>query len=519
MQQSRPRRGRLALRPALVAIIALCATVYPASADSLDTIRERGVLIWGGDQEGGGPFMYPDPDHPDRLLGFEVELADVLARHLGVQARFFQGAWDTLPQFLESGQIDIVLNGYEWTPDRAAQMLASDPYYIYELQLMARTSDDRITTIEDLAHPPGGTTFSVGALEGSAAATYLREKFPGTVRVRAYDGNTNAMLAVSARIDDATLQDLPIAIFYGQREPGEGLRFAGEPVAPGRYVIYARKEDQSLITAINQAIARAYIEGDLKCIYSKYGIWNDTQEKLAAPPPPMEKAKVIRGLAVFQRYLPIMSQAALMTVGISVMSMPLAVLAGLLIALGRMYGRAWLRWPLGLHVELLRGTPVMLQLLVLYFLVPRLLPFDSLPWLRDHWPVIAAVLGLAINYSAYEAEIYRAGLQAIPQGQMEAALALGMTRRTALRRVIVPQAIRIVVPPVTNDFIALFKDTSICSVIAVVELTKQYGILANSTGAVFELAVMTAGMYLMMSYPLSLVARRLEQKFAGGPAR
>ena len=121
----------------------------------------------------------------------------------------------------------------------------------------------------------------------------------------------------------------------------------------------------------------------------------------------------------------------------------------------------------------------MLQLFVLFYLLR--LP----PW-------VAGIGGLAINYSAYEAEIYRAGLQAIPAGQMEAALALGMSRRMALRRVIVPQAVRIVIPPVTNDFIALFKDTSVCSVITLVELTKQYSILANSTGGAIEFALATA---------------------------
>lgn len=98
---------------------------------------------------------------------------------------------------------------------------------------------------------------------------------------------------------------------------------------------------------------------------------------------------------------------------------------------------------------------------------------------------------------------------------MEAALALGLTRGTALRRIIVPQAVRIVIPPVTNDFIALFKDTSICSVIAVVELTKQYNMLANNTTAVLEVAAMTALLYLAMSYPLSLVARRAEAALSG----
>jgi polar amino acid transport system substrate-binding protein len=126
--------------------------------------------------------------------------------------------------------------------------------------------------------------------------------------------------------------------------------------------------------------------------------------------------------------------------------------------------------------------------------------------------VPAAILGLAINYSAYEAEIYRAGLLAIPIGQMEAALALGMSRGQALRRIVVPQAVRLVVPPVTNDFIALFKDTSVCSAITVVELTKLYSIQSNSTGAYIELAVVTGLLYFAMSYPLSLVARRLERR-------
>ena len=155
------------------------------------------------------------------------------------------------------------------------------------------------------------------------------------------------------------------------------------------------------------------------------------------------------------------------------------------------------------YVELIRGTPLMLQLFVLFYLLK--LP----PW-------VAGIAGLAINYSAYEAEIYRAGLQAIPAGQMEAALALGMSRAMALRRVIMPQAVRIVIPPVTNDFIALFKDTSVCSVITLVELTKQYSILANSTGGAVEFALAAATLYMLMSVPLSWFSRWSERRLAGG---
>jgi polar amino acid transport system substrate-binding protein len=130
---------------------------------------------------------------------------------------------------------------------------------------------------------------------------------------------------------------------------------------------------------------------------------------------------------------------------------------------------------------------------------------------------VAAVAGLAINYSAYEAEIYRAGLQAVPKGQMEAALALGMSPALAVRRIIVPQAVRIVIPPVANDFIAMFKDTSVCSVITVMELTKQYSVQRNDTGATLELAALTALLYLIMSIPLARVASLLERRLGRRP--
>jgi polar amino acid transport system substrate-binding protein len=126
--------------------------------------------------------------------------------------------------------------------------------------------------------------------------------------------------------------------------------------------------------------------------------------------------------------------------------------------------------------------------------------------------LVAGIAGLAINYSAYEAEIYRAGLQAIPPGQMEAALALGMSRAMALKRVIVPQAVRIVIPPVTNDFIALFKDTSVCSVITITELTREYSMLAQNAGGAIEFALAVAALYMMMSLPLSWLSRWSERR-------
>src|SRR5215207_8551170 len=114
--------------------LALSFAAGPATAgEGLEAVRRRGTLIWGADQEGGGPFVFPAADDPSRLAGFEVDLAEAIAARLGVKPQFAQGQWDKLPDLLDRGDIDVVLNGYEWTPDRARRYGASVPYYIYEL--------------------------------------------------------------------------------------------------------------------------------------------------------------------------------------------------------------------------------------------------------------------------------------------------------------------------------------------------------------------------------------------------
>jgi polar amino acid transport system substrate-binding protein len=158
-------------------------------------------------------------------------------------------------------------------------------------------------------------------------------------------------------------------------------------------------------------------------------------------------------------------------------------------------------------VELVRGTPLLLQLFVLYF---GLESFVQLP------AVAAAVLGLGLNYGAYESEIYRGALEAVPPGQLEAARTLGLSEWQALRLVRGPQAFTLALAPMTNDFVALLKDSSLVSMITVVELTKQTSILAANIGSWFLPGLLCAAMYLAMSLPLARLARRLERRWGRG---
>jgi polar amino acid transport system substrate-binding protein len=490
----------------LCAASVLTATKSPtAAAGTLDQIRERGVLKWGGDAQGGGPYIFDGPDN--KLTGFEYELAEYLALELGVKPEFTQGEWEMLPHILRRGEFDVVLNGYEWSEDRERQMPSTIPYYIYRLQLLARTDDESIKNWDDLRAEPGARKKQVGVLQGSAAHRYIEKRFGNSVDLMPYAEVTKVMQLVEEGRIDATVQDVPIVSFYGPEFPG--LHAVGQPEEPGYYVAYVRPGDDELRTKLNEAVLKGLGDGTLRRIYAKYGVWDDDQMRLAdvakSWPPAMGVAP--SRWANMPHYIRRLLQASVMTLALSFASMPLAILIGLVVAIGRLYGPWWIRVPFETYVEVLRGTPLLLQLYVLYYVVPQFTGID-LP------EFLTGVVALAINYSAYEAENYRAGLLAIPRGQMEAALSLGMSTWTALRRVIVPQAVKIVIPPVTNDFIALFKDTSIVSMIAVTELTAEYRRLTNDhMQLTLEFGILTAFLYMAMSYPLSILARRLETRF------
>jgi polar amino acid transport system substrate-binding protein len=192
--------------------------------------------------------------------------------------------------------------------------------------------------------------------------------------------------------------------------------------------------------------------------------------------------------------------------------MAAAMALGLVVALCRLYGPAPLRWLALAYVEFFRGIPLLLLLFFLYFAVNYYLAQAELA--LPAW--LVAIIGFGLTYAAYEAEIYRASILSVPSGQWEAGAALGMARPTIFRRIIFPQAVRTAIPPIANDFIALFKDTSLVSVIAVRELTKEYLILSRSSLKFVELGLMTAALYLIMSVPMGYLARYLEKRWSKG---
>lgn len=486
----------------------LCALLAVAcggrSESALERARASGELRWGGDLQGGAPYVFEDPARPGRITGFEVDLIAAIAHELGLRPRFVQQDWSALVPSLERGSFDVAFNGLEVTPARADQVRLTRPYYAFSAQLVTRRDD---ATATDLASLHGRR---VGTLASSFSYDVLRED--GQVTIVPYEGNEEPYADLEqGRLDGVLLDDIIVAR-YAMARPSLHVV---QDVREGYYAAACRKRDTDLCDAIDDAIARLARRGELRRILARWHVDNDRQARLERWTD--DDTRAMRLVQERTRFGPhhvlLFLQGAGVTLLVSASAMVLAIGFGLLLALARMYGGRALALASTVYVELFRGTPVLLQLYLLYFgIMPGLRELFGVSAATELDAGIAAVLGLGLNYAAYEAEIYRAGIQAIPAGQMEAAQVLGMSKSLALRRIIVPQAVRIALPGVTNDFIALLKDSSLVSVITVVELTKHMTITAVDVRSWAIPGALCAALYMAMSYPLSKLSQRLEAR-------
>jgi polar amino acid transport system substrate-binding protein len=488
-----------------LALAAFCVSCGGGASSGLERVRSSGVLRWGGDTQGGEPYVFADPNDPSRLVGFEVEIADAIAAELGVRAEFVQQDWSNLVPSLERGSFDIAMNGLEVTPARADTVLFTRPYFVFAAQLVARRNDDTVTGLESLRGRRVGTlanSFSYDLLQESGA------------EIVSYEGVEEPYADLEqGRVDGVLLDDI-IATRYGLVKPS--LRLV-ENVADGYYAIAVRTNEPDLRDAIDDAIAKIAERGELRRILARWNIDAEREEKLETWTDEDTRAMLLtrQRAAMTGHHVLLFVKGAGVTLLISALAMAIAVTLGLVLALVRMYAPRAFGIAATAYVEFFRGTPVLLQLYVLYFgIMPAIRSATGFSSGTEWDAGFAAVVGLGLNYAAYEAEIYRAGIQAIPVGQMEATRVLGMSTLLALRRVIVPQAVRVALPGVTNDFIALLKDSSLVSVITVVELTKRMTITAVDVRSWLLPGLLCAGLYLVMSYPLSIVSRRLEARLA-----
>jgi polar amino acid transport system substrate-binding protein len=475
--------------------------------------QDKAPLTWGGDAEGGAPYEFQDARDPGKVIGFEVDIVEAIGRILGRPAHFVQNQWDGLIPALERGNYDMVVSGLEITADREQVINFSRPYYLTYEQLAIRSDRSGIQSLNDC------TGKKVGTLKASLAQRMLEER--NDLQVLSYDGQINAYEDLLNGRLDAVLMDHIIALY--NVAPLPDLKTVGNPIGHLAYGIGFRKSDEALRDQVNAALAQMISSGELKRILQNWNIWTPMCTLAFGDQGPeyakaeaykrymdsrVQKMSWGKKAKQYLSYIPLLGKGAVVTLELSIVSMAMAIAFGLSLALLRLYAPRVFRSLSVAYIESIRGTPLLVQLFLIFYGLPHIGIRLS--------PMLAAILGLGLNYSAYEAENYRAGIQSIPKTQMEAALVLGMTRLQALRHVILPQAMRLVIPPVTNDFIALLKDSSLVSVITMVELTKAYSQLASIHYDYLGIGLLAAAMYFLIGLPFVRLARMAERRFVPG---
>jgi His/Glu/Gln/Arg/opine family amino acid ABC transporter permease subunit len=475
---------------ALLLLWVLAASAPARAAGELAAIRQRGEVVIGTDA------TYPPFEEPgtreagggDGFQGFDIDLGDAIARELGpgVKAQWVNISFDGIFAALQSGKFDLVMSGVTITTERQKQMAFSDPYYDSGQIIAVRKEENDIRRPEDLRG-------KVAAVQLGTTGQFALEKVGG-INIRKYNDLNLALLEVSNGRASAAVGDLP-AVRYMIQKGHPRLKMIGQKLSDEKVGIVMRQGEPELLAAVNAALKQVRASGE----YDRF-----TARWLHETSGAAGTARLFR-VDLLGRVWKILAQGAWWTLRLTLLSLLFGMPLGLLAALGRISHFRPFSVMAGFYVETIRGTPLLVQIFFVYYVLPAVgITLAELP---------AALVALSVNSGAYIAEIFRAGIQSVEAGQMEAARSLGMTYSLAMRLVVLPQAVRRVLPPLTNEAIALLKDSSLVSVMGMTELTRRGQELSSSYAAPMTVWPLVALFYLLMTLPLTRLAQYLEARW------
>lgn len=473
---------------AAVLLVLFLPATLPAQT-ALERVRRNGELRIGTDA------TYPPFETAEggQYTGFDIDLGTAIARELGVKARFINASFDGIFPALQNGIFDVVMSSVTITPERSASMLFSDPYYDSGQLIVVNQDRQGISTPDDLKGKRVGVQINT-------TAQFDLEKREG-VSVAKYNTIDLALLDLRNRRIDAVVIDAPVAkymIFQSFRD----LKTVGRRFTDEKFGIAMAPDGDDLRVEINQALKKIKETGEYDRIHEKW--FGEAAERAAEQEAQLTKPKVF-DVGIVRKTISFFLRGVWLTARLALLSLGLGLPVGLVLALMRVQSSRLIAAPAAVYVEVMRGTPLLVQILFIYFV---------LPFFGVYLPAFTSgVIALTLNSAAYISEIFRAGILSIDVGQMEAARSLGMSYAQAMRRIILPQTFRRVVPPLTNEGIALLKDSSLVSVIGLTELARTGQELASRYAAPLTIWPVVAIFYLILTFPLTRVAEYLERRW------
>ena len=487
------RSRRIPLLGLLLIVAVMMAACAGKAGNTDEPLKSAGVLRVG--TEGVySPFSYHDPA-TGQLVGYDVDVARAVGDKLGVRVEFVETPWDSIFAALEANRFDVVANEVTITPERQAKYDLSQPYSVGEGVIVTRADDNSIKTLADLKG-------KVAAENATSNWSEIARK--AGARVEAVEGFTQAIKLLNQGRVDVVVNDSIAVYAYLAETNDKSVKIAGTVGEKSEQGFAARK-DSGLLPELNSALDELRADGTLATISQKY-------LKANASGAPAEGAPAARSTwqLIADNLWPLAKAALTMTIPLTIISFAIGLVIALAVALARLSSNVVLSNIARFYISIIRGTPLLVQLFIVFFALPEFgVKIDPFP---------AAVIAFSLNVGGYAAEIIRSAIQSIPKGQWEAAETIGLNYTGTLRRIILPQAARVAVPPLSNTLISLVKDTSLASTILVTELLRQAQIIAAPTFEFFALYGTAAIYYwvicLVLSFGQSRLERRLERHVA-----
>jgi cystine transport system permease protein len=477
-----------------VLVILGTAACGQGSESGSSRVASAGVLRVG--TEGTyAPFSFHD-GATGALSGYDVDVARAVGDKLGVRVEFVETPWDSIFAALESSRFDVVANQVTITPERQAKYDLSKPYAIGDGVIVTRASDDSIKSLKDLS---GKVTAQ------SVTSNWAQVAQQAGAKVESVEGFTQAITLLNQGRVDATVNDSIAVYAYLATTNDTSVKIAAKTGQRSEQAFAARK-NSGLLPELNRALDELGKDGTLARISEKYLKADASGAARGGATPAPSTTKLI-----LDNLWPMAKATITTTIPLTAISFIVGLVIALGVALARMSSNRPLSGAARVYISVIRGTPLLVQLFLIFYALPELgIKIDPFP---------AAVIAFSLNVGGYAAEVIRSAILSIPKGQWEAAQVIGMKYPTTLRRIILPQASRVAVPPLSNTLISLVKDTSLASTILVTELLRTAQVAAAPTFEFFAMYGTAAAYYWVVCLALSAAQNRVEHRLERYVAR
>ena len=442
------------------------------------------------------PFVFQNDQ--SKYTGIDMELIKAIAKDQGFTLEISNPGFDAAVSDVQNGNADGMIAGMTVTDARKATFDFSDPYYTTN-SILAVQESSKISSYEDLK----GKT--VGVKNGTASQTFLEEnKSKYGYKIKTFSDGASMYDSLNSGSVAAIMDDEPVikyAIKQGRKfkTPIEGT--------PSGQIAFAVQKDSNpeLIEMFNNGLANLKESGEYQKILDKY-LSSDSEESTEST---SVDETTIWGL-LQNNYKQLLSGLGV-TIALALLSFAIAMVIGIIFGMFSVSPYKWLRWTAEIFVDVIRGIPLMILAAFIFWGIPNLI--ESMTGHQS--PIndfLAGTIALSLNAAAYIAEIVRGGIQAVPAGQMEASRSLGISYSKTMRKIILPQATKLMLPNFVNQFVIALKDTTIVSAIGLVELFQTGKIIIARNYQSFKMYAILAVFYLVIITLLTRFAKRLEKR-------